>query len=339
MRARQRPLSVAAVATILVSAALAVLPEFSLAQQATSTGSGQAFPTRPLRLVASTQPGSQPDSIARLITQKMSEHWGKPIIMDNRPGGGGTLASNVVAKAAPDGHTLMYVLPNFVINPALHPTMPHASLKEFVGIAQIGFSTNILVATPALGVKSAKDLIAAAKAQPGKIIFGSSATGTAGHLSGARFNHIAGIKVIHVAMKGGPEASIEILAGRTHYTVATLGVALPFIKEGKMVALAVTTPQRTPVLPEVPSLAEIQPEFRQSDTSHGLVAPAGTPRAIVDQISRETARVLDLADVKERLHAIGYVIAPTTPEGYDKILREQLDTMVTLIIAAGLRAK
>ncbi|HTE14336.1 MAG TPA: tripartite tricarboxylate transporter substrate-binding protein [Burkholderiales bacterium] len=324
----QRPLFAI---VIMAGIALAEMPGIALAQQ--------TFPSKPIRLVSSTTPGSQPDGIARMIIQKMSENWGKPVIMDNRPGAGGALAAGMVAKAAPDGHTLLYVLPNFVISPAMHPNFPYAQIKEFAGIAQIGFSTNILVASPSLGVKTVKDFIALAKAQPGKIIFGSSATGTAGQLSGTRFNLLAGIKVVTVAFKGGPDAAIEILGGRTHYTVATLGVALPFIKESKMVPLAVTTPQRTPVLPDVPSLGEIQAEFRQSETSHGLLAPAGTPRAILNQISKEVARVLDLPDTKERLQAIGYVIAPSTPEGYDKILREQMDTISTLVRDAGLRAK
>lgn len=325
--------------TLLTAAALAALPGFSLAQQAPSTGSGLAFPSKPIRLVVSTQPGSQPDTIARLITQKMSEQWGKPIVVDNRGGGGGTLASTVVAKATPDGHTLMYVLPNFVINPALQPNFAHPALKEFVAIGQIGMSTNILVASPTVGAKSVKELIAQAKAQPGKLIHGSSATGSASHLSGARFIHAAGIKVVTVAFKGAPETAIELLAGRTHFTVATMGVALPFIKEGKMVPLGVATPKRSPVLPDVPALGEIQPEFRKPDTSHGLIAPAGTPRAIVQQISKELQRVLDLPDIRERLNAISYVIEPTGPEAYDKILREQLDTMASVVIAAGLRAK
>ena len=299
----------------------------------------QNFPAKPIRMVMSTTAGSQPDAIARMIAQKMSERWGRPVIVDNRPGAGGALAAPLVAKAAPDGHTLLYVLPNFVISPALHPGFNYSSLKEFAGIGQIGFSTNLLVATPSLGAKTINDFITVAKAQPGKIIFGSSATGSASHLSGMRFNTLAGIKVVHVAFKGGPDAAIEILGGRTHYTVATLGVALAFIKEGKLLALAVTTPQRTPVLPGVPSLSELMPEFKNTETSHGLLAPAGTPLPIRQQISKELARDLDLPDIKERLNTIGYVIAPSTPEAYDKILRDQFETVVKLVQDAGLRAK
>jgi len=272
-----------------------------------------SFPSRPIRLIASTTAASQPDMIARTIAQKMSENWGRPVILDNRPGAGGVLAAATVAKATPDGHTLLYSLPNFSISPALQPSVPY-ELKDFAGISQIGFSTNVLVVTPALGVKSIKDLIALAKAQPGKLVFASSATGSASHLSGARFNYNAGIKVVHVAFKGGPDATIEVLAGRAQYHVGTMGVVLPFVKEGKLTALAVTTPQRTPVLPDVPALAETLPEFRQSDTSHALLAPAGTPRPILNQINKELARILELPDVKERLQTIGFVVAPSTPE-------------------------
>jgi tripartite-type tricarboxylate transporter receptor subunit TctC len=314
-----------------MGAALASAPRFAPAQQ--------SFPSRPVRLVVSSTAGGQPDTVARMIGHKLSETWGRPVVMDNRPGGGGILAAVTVAKAAPDGHTLLYVLPNFVITPALQPNLPFDPLRDFAAVAQVGISTNILVAAPALGVKSVTDLIALAKAQPGKLIFGSGATGTASHLSGARFGLIAGIKVIHVAFKGGPDAAIEVLAGRSHYTVATMGVSLPFIKEGKLLALAVLSPQRAPVLPDVPALAETQSEFKRPETSHGLVAPAGTPRPILIQISLEIARILELPDIKERLQSVSYVSAPSTPEEYTRILREQLETVSRLVSDVGLRPK
>ena len=327
-------------ATALVTGiALAAAPGTSRAQQNPSTSSGQVFPIKPIRLVVSTTAGGQPDGIARMIAQKMSERWGRPVIMDNRPGAGGALAGSMVAKAAPDGYTLYYTLPNFAISAVLQPNLPYDTFKDFAGITQIGFSANILIVSSALGVKSVKELIALAKAQPGKLIFGSSSTGSASHLSGARFNLAAGIKVVHVAFKGGPETMIEVLGGRTHYTVATLGVALPFIQDGKVVALAMTAQRRTPVLPDVPSLAEMLSEFKQPETSHGLFAPAGTPRPVVNQINKEVARILDLPDIKERLQAIGFVITPSTPEECDKILRAQIESLSKLVRDAGLQPK
>ena len=318
--------------------ALATAPS-ALAAQPISPNAGHSFPTKPMRVVASTTPGGQPDGIARMIAQKMSEHWGRPVVMDNRPGAGGALAAGMVAKATPDGHTILYALPNFAISTALQPSLSYDALKDFACITQIGFSTNVLVASPALGVKSVKDLIALAKAQPGKIVFASSATGSASHLTGARFNLLAGIKVVHVAFKGGPDATIEVLAGRAHYHVGTMGVVLPFVKEGKLVALAITTPQRTSVLPDVPTLADTLSEFRRPETSHALVAPAGTPRAIVNQINTEVARILQLPDVRERLQGISFVATPSTPEDCTSTLRSQIETLSKVVADAGMKPK
>jgi tripartite-type tricarboxylate transporter receptor subunit TctC len=329
---QQNALAFASIAVAVLAAA----PSSAPAQQ---KGAAQAYPTKPVRIIVATTAGSQPDGLSRIIGQKLSESWGRPVIIDNRPSAGGTIAAGTVAKAATDGHTLLYSLPNFAISAVLQPSLPYDPLKDFAGATQLGFSTNVLIVSPTLGVKSVKELIALAKARPGKLIFGSGATGTAGHLSGARFNFVAGIKTIHVAYKGGPEATIEILGGRSHYHVSTMGVSLPFIQDGKLVALAVTTPQRSPVLPDVPALAETLPEFRQSETSHALLAPAGTPRALLNQISKDVARVLDLPDVKERMQAIAFVQAPTTPEETTRILRAQIETLAKLVVDAGLKAK
>jgi tripartite-type tricarboxylate transporter receptor subunit TctC len=277
--------------------------------------------------------------LSRMIGQKLSESWARPVVMDNRPGAGGSLAATTVAKAAPDGHTLLYSLPAFAITAVLQPNLTYDPLKQFAGITQIGFSTNVLVVAPALGVKSVKELIALAKSKPGKLIFGSGATGTAGHLSGARFNVVTGISSVHVAFKGGPEATIEVLAGRSHYYVSTMGVALPFIQDGKLIALAVTTPQRSPVLPDVPALAETLPEFRQPETSHAVLAPANTPRSILNHINNEIVRILALPDVKERMQSIGFVAAPSTPEACDRIVHAQIVTLSKLVADAGLRPK
>lgn len=298
----------------------------------------QKFPAKPIRIVVPNPAGSQGDTLSRMIGQKMSEGWGQPVVVDNRTGGIGTVAGSTVAKAAPDGHTLLYG-GSFAVSAAMQSNLPYDPVKDFAGISQIGIGTQVLVVAPALGVKSLKDFIAFAKAQPGKILYGSSAVGTASHLNGARFALAAGIKAVTVAFKGGPEATIEIMAGRTHFSSVTLFSALPLVQDGRLQALAVATPQRSPLLPDVPALAETLPEFKRPENTGGFLAPAGTPRPILNQISKEVARVLDLPDIKERLQGMGYVPVPCTPEEHDKILREQIATLTKLVRDAGLRPK
>jgi len=319
------------VAAVVATGVALFAPGIALAQQ--------NFPVKAVRLVIATGAGSQPDGLARMLGQKLSERWGWGVVIDNRPGAGGVLAAAVVAKAAPDGHTLLYALPNFAIATALQPKVPYDPFKDFAAISHIGTGTNVLVASPALGAKTVSEFIALAKAQPGKLIYGAGGTGSAGHLTGVRFNLIAGIKAVQVTFKGGPEAAIEVLAGRSHYTVATMGVALPWVKEGKLVMLAVATPQRSPQLPDVPALAETFSDFKRPENTTALLAPAGTPRPILVQISKDVARILDLPDIKERLQGMGYVTAPTTPEEFDKILREQIATLSKVVRDAGLRPK
>jgi tripartite-type tricarboxylate transporter receptor subunit TctC len=299
----------------------------------------QGYPTKPVRIVVSTTAGSQPDMLARMFGQKMTENWGQPVVVENRPGANGTLAATPVAKGSPDGYTILYALPNFAIGAALEPNLPYDPVKDFAGITQIGFTTNVLVVAPTLGPRTLAEFIALAKSQPGKLIFGTSPTGSAAHLSGARFGVVAGIKTVHVAFKGGPEAAIEVMAGRIHYNIGTLGFLLQFIKDGRFLALAVTSPQRTPVLPDVPALGETLAEFRRPETSHGLLVPAGTPRSAITAVNKEMARILALPDVRQRTQDIGYTIDPSTPEEYNKILRGQIATLQKLVRDAGLRPK
>ncbi len=322
--------SVTFVAITLVGVVVAALPVLAQAQQ--------KFPTKPVRIVVAFSPGAPSDIFARMIGPKLSDAWGQPVLVDNRTGGGGTLAAAIVAKATPDGYTLLFAQTSFGISAALHPNLPYEPLKDFAGVTQLGFPASALVVAPSLGVKSVKDLIALAQAQPGKIIFGSAGAGGGSHLNGERFRLAAGIKAVHVGFKGQPEVLIQILGGRVHYAMAGFGPALPFIKDGRLLALAVLLPQRSPLLPEVPAMVEVLPSYERNE-SQGMVAPAKTPRPILSQISKEIARVLALPDVKERLQAIGFVPAPTTPEEHDKILRAQIESLSKLVIEIGLRSK
>ncbi|MBI3917381.1 MAG: tripartite tricarboxylate transporter substrate binding protein [Betaproteobacteria bacterium] len=322
--------SVTFVAITLVGVVVAALPVLTQAQQ--------KFPTKPVRIVVGFSPGAPMDIMARMIGPKMSDAWGQPVLVDNRTGGGGTLAAAIVAKATPDGHTLLFAHTGFGISAALLPKLPYEPLKDFAGVTQLGFPAGALVVAPSLGVKSVKDLIALAQARPGKMIFGSGGAGGGSHLNAERFNLGAGIKAVHVGFKGQPEVLIQILGGRVHYAVAGFGTALPFIKDGRLLALAVLLPRRSPLLPGVPTMVEVLPSYERNE-SQGMVAPARTPRPILSQISKEVARVLALPDVKERLQAIGFVPAPSTPEEHDKILRAQIESLTKLVVDIGLRSK
>lgn len=295
------------------------------------------YPTKPVRIVVGFSAGSATDITARMIGPRLGEKWGQPVVIENRPGAGGTLANAAVAKATPDGHTLALVSAAFAIGAVLHKELPYDPLKDFVGVAQIGASTGFLAVSPALGVKSVQELIALAQERPGKIFFGSAGAGSGIHMTAERFKMLAGIKSVHVAFKGQPEMLIEIMAGRIHYGFPGLGPALAMVKEGRLVALAVVTVKRSPLLPDVPTMMEVLPGFER-DATHGILAPAGTPRRILNQISKDVASVLDLPEVRQQMHNMSFEPAPTTPEEFDRIIRSMIGTFSKVVVAAGLRA-
>ncbi len=295
------------------------------------------YPSKPVRIVVGFSAGSATDITARIVGPKLSELWGQPVVIENRPGAGGTLANAAVARATPDGHTLALVSAAFAIGAVLHRELPYDPLKDFVGVTQIGASAGVLAVAPSLGVKSVKELIALAQERPGKILFGSAGAGSGIHMTAERFKMVAGINTVHVGFKGQPEMLLEIMAGRIHYGFPGLGPALGMIKDGRLVALAVVTKNRSPLLPDLPVLAEILPGFDR-DASHGLLAPAGTPRRILNQISKDVARVLDLPEVKQQMVAIGFEPAPATPEEFDQIIRSMIGIFSKVVVAAKLRA-
>jgi tripartite-type tricarboxylate transporter receptor subunit TctC len=296
----------------------------------------QNFPTRPIRLVLPFPAGQ--DALARQFGAKLAESWVQPVVIDNRPSGGGTLAGSTVANAPPDGHTLLWTSAAFGMSAALYgDKLPYDPLRDFTGVAQIALGTAVLVVTPSLGVKSVPELIALAKAKPGTIYFGSGGAGTGTHINAERFRFASGINTVHVAFKG-TQALIETAAGRVHYCIFPVGQAMPLIKQGKLLALAVNTPERSPLLPDLPTVAESVPNFER-EGSYALLAPARTPRSIVHRISREAARILGRPELREWMQTQGFVPAPTTPEEYDRILRAQIESHSRFVKLAGLRAQ
>lgn len=299
--------------------------------------SPQGYPTKPVRIVVGFSAGSATDISARMIAPRLSERWGQPVVIENRSGAGGTLAAAAVAKATPDGHTLLLISASFAITAVLQPKLPYDALKDFTGVTQIGTTTGMLAVPPALGVKSVKELIALAKARPNQILFGSAGSGSGIHMTAERFKMLAGIDTVHVAFRGQPEMLLDILAGRVHYGFPSLGTALTFVREGRLLALAVVTTKRSPLLPEVPTMVEVLPGFER-DAAHALMAPAGTPRPILAKISKDVAAVLDLPEVRRQMLAMSFDPAPSTPEEFDRILRKQLEIFASVAKTAGLLA-
>jgi len=314
-----------------------VLPMASTAvAQTPAKGSDPLWPTRPVRMIVGFSAGSSSDITARMLSPKLAELWGQPVVIENRSGAGGSIAFAQAAQASPDGYTLLIITSAFAINAVLRPNSGYDPLRDFASVTQIGYVTGVLAVSPTLGVKSVKALIALANERPGKILFGSAGAGSGIHMVAERFRMLAGIKTTHVAFKGQPEMLIEILGGRVHYGFPSLGPALGMIKDGRVLALAVLTPQRSVLLPEVPAITEILPAFRR-DVAHALLVPAKTPRAIINKINKDVARVLDMPDVKKQLEAIDFTAAPTTPEEFDKVLRGMLVTFEEVARAAGLK--
>jgi tripartite-type tricarboxylate transporter receptor subunit TctC len=312
----------------VAGAILWAVPNFACAQQ--------KFPAKPVRLVGPAA-GNIADTVSRTIGPRLAEGWRQPVIIENRAGAGGTLAAATVAKAAPDGHTMLLISGQFALGAVLQPNLPYQVLKDFVGVSQIGYSTSVLVVAPATA-KSVKELVALAQAQPGKLIFSSGGAGSNNHMTAEQFGFNAGIKAVHVGFKSGSEALIEVLAGRAHYCMASVAAALPMIRDGRLQALGVTTPARSPLLPNVPAIVEVLPGFSR-DASFGLFAPAGTPLSIRWQIGRDVARALDQPDVRDRLQGMAFAPVSSTPEELDKILREQVATFTALAQKVGLRTK
>lgn len=316
--------------SIFVAAALFALPLIARAQP--------DFPNRPIRIVVPFSPGGGTDTLARIVAQKMGESWGQSIVIENRTGAGGTIGAAIVAKATPDGHTLLVSSPGFVISAALQPNLSYDPIKDFSGVSQLGVSMSTLVVTPSLGVKTLKEFIEYAKARPGKILFSSGGHGSSTHMNGERFRLAAGFKPVHVAFKGSADGALEVVAGRVHYIITGLITVLPYIQDGKVVPLGVLAPMRSPVLPDVPTIAEVIPGYKR-DGSHIMLAPAGTPRPILRKLSNEVRRIFEMPEVKERLKGYDYFLDPTTPEELDKIVRSDIATFKEVVQLAGLRAK
>jgi tripartite-type tricarboxylate transporter receptor subunit TctC len=296
------------------------------------------YPNKPIRVVIGFGAGSTVDISARVIGRGLSESWKQQVIADNRPSAGGIIAAQLVAGANPDGYTLLSVSASHAVAPAMYSKLPYDTAKDFAGITTTVSVPAVLVVAPGLGVRNVKDLIAMAGAKPGQITFSSAGIGSATHFSAELFVSLAGLNVIHVPYKSVPDQITEVMVGRVQFTLAPASNAVPFIRDGKLLALAVSPAKRVAVLPDVPTLMEAGVPGYQWQTWFGLLAPAKTPRPIVAKLNQEVSRILNLADSKERWNAIGAEPVPIAPEAFDKYIAEQISLFSKLAKAANIKA-
>jgi tripartite-type tricarboxylate transporter receptor subunit TctC len=309
-----------------------ILPMAALAQAPVQ------YPARPIRIVVPQSPGASTDTTARLIAQRLTTALGQTVLVDNRPGAGSVIGTEVVAKATPDGHTLLVVASSITLNPILHKNLSWDPILDFAPITQLSSFPNILVVHPAVPVKTVKDVIALAKAKPGALNYGSAGTATGTHLSAELFKHMTGTDMVHVPYKGGGAAMPALMGGQVQLMFATTVSALPHVRAGKLRAIAVTSPKRSPSAPDVPTIAESGVPGYDHTPWNGFLAPAKTPRAIVARLNEETARILHTPDTKAIFMNEGAEPVGNKPEEFGAIIKSEIAKWGKVIQAAGIKA-
>jgi tripartite-type tricarboxylate transporter receptor subunit TctC len=298
--------------------------------------SAQQYPTRPVRFVVPFAPGGSVDTLARTIGPRLSDTLGQQIVVDNRPGGNGDIGMLIVAKAPPDGYTILLgYIANLAIAPSLYPKMPYDPARDYAPVTQIATSPNVLTAHPSVQAKGLQELIALAKAKPGSVNFASTGVASVGHLTGELLNSLAGMKMTHVPYKGGGQAIIDLVGGHVQVMFSGFSAAMPHIKSGKARALAVTGARRSPALPDVPTIAEQGFPGVEATAWYGVLAPAGAPQPVVVRLHRELVKVLKLPDVVQRLDALGFEMVGSTPEQFSSYMRTETAKWAKVVKASG----
>jgi tripartite-type tricarboxylate transporter receptor subunit TctC len=311
----------------------------ALALAFASGAQAQTWPDKPVHIVVAFTPGSATDVIARSMSNELSARLGQPVIIENRPGAGGTIANAFVAKAAPDGYTLLVDSSGHTVNPWIYGNLSYDTVKDLKGVTLLARQPNVLVVSPDRSWKTVADLVNQAKAQPGKMSFASAGVGSATHMNGEKFKVAAGIDVLHVPYKGTPEALNDVMGGRVEYFFSPVVSALSLVRDNRVKALAVGSPQRASVLPDLPTTEEAGYKGSAYNYWAGLLAPAGTPPAVIERLNKELIAVLALPEVKERLAKIGADPSPTSPAEFDALVVRELAENGELVKAAGIKAQ
>ena len=302
-------------------------------------GQAERYPSRPIRFIAANAPGGGLDITARAISPKLSAAFGQQVIVDNRAGAAGSVASEIVAKSVPDGHTIMVgSIGGLAVNTHLYKGLSYHPLRDLAAITWATSGSNVLVVHPSVQAKSVQELIALAKAEPNKLSYGSSGAGNAGHLAGELFNGMAGVKMVHIPYKGGAPAMVDLLAGQIQLIFSSAPTAVPQVKAGKIRALAVTTAKRSVILPELPTVAESGLPGFEADNWYGVVTTMKTPRAVIDRLNAEIGRALHAPDVKQLLLTQGLEVRTSTPQEFGAYIRSEFDKWAKVIKDAGIIA-
>jgi tripartite-type tricarboxylate transporter receptor subunit TctC len=291
-----------------------------------------AFPTKPIRIVVAYTPAGTTDILARVVGQRMSEAWGQPVIVDNRPGANGNIGTEVAARAVPDGHSLvMATAGTHGINVSLYRKLAWHPVRDFAPVSLVAMVPNIMVVNNALPVKSVKEFIAYARANPGKLSYGSPGNGSTAHLSMELFKSMTGSNLVHVPYKGSAGVLNDVMGGQIAVTIDNMPPYVPQVRAGKIRALAVSTAKRSTAMPDLPTIAEAGVTGYDAGAWFGLLAPAGTPKAVVDTLSTETARILKLPEVSKRISELGAEPVGGTPEQFAAFIKSEIDKWAKVI--------
>ncbi len=298
----------------------------------------QPYPSKPLRLIVPFSPGGGTDFIARLVGQRLSEALGQAVVVENRPGAGSAIGTEIALRSAPDGYTLLEISPSYTINPSLQP-VKFDPLNDYTPVVLIGKGPFVVVAHPSLPARNPRQLIALAKAKPGDIIYGSSGQGTIVHLSTELFLYMAGVKMSHVPYKGGGPALIDVMAGHVQLVFSPPQTGLPHVKAGRVRAIGMTSAKRIPTEPDIPALAEAVPGYEATNW-HAMIGPKGMPPAVVERLNGEVRKILSQSDVEKTLHASGvFPDGGGTPEQLRELIRKDFEQWRKVIAQAGVKAE
>jgi tripartite-type tricarboxylate transporter receptor subunit TctC len=296
----------------------------------------QEYPVKTIRLIVPLTTGAGADIAARIVAQRMSEHWKQPVIVDNRPGAGGQIGTSAVVKSEPDGHTLLVQSSSHSANPAIYRNLPYDPLKDLTDVAILGKTPYVMVSAGSGPYRSLNALLEAAKAKPGEIAYSSAGLGTSTHLAAEYLTGLAGVRMIHVPFKGSPEALQDVLGGRSAFYMAPVNVALSLVKDGKLNALGVSTRTRAQVLPQVPTLAEQGLQDYEVTLWFGLWAPAGTPAAVVQKLNLSINAIVQEPQVREQFARLGMQPSPMKPEEFARFVREEIEVYKRIVKQAGI---